>query len=64
MATLIYAQSGSFYTSVATDDVKAAIDRGEFIPVWWFSAWGQRFSERAWFAPDTVQMIRSESDDG
>jgi hypothetical protein len=63
MSTMIHAAGGNFYSNDEPEEVKAAIDRGIFLDVWWYASWGQRFSERAWFAPDSVEMVRSESDD-
>ena len=64
MSSMIHARSGSYYSSQEPEELKAAIDRGDFVEVWWYASWGQRFTERAWFAADAVEMIRSEHDDG
>ncbi len=59
------ASSGSYWTNDfdTVEELRAAIDRGVTFRVWWYTAWGQRYSEEAWFAIDDVKQIRTESDD-
>ena len=64
MSAMIQARGNVYYVSEEPEVVKGRIERGEFVEVWWFAAWGQRYTERAWFSPDVVEMIRSEHDDG
>ena len=63
MSTMIQTDSGVYFVSEEPETVKTKIADGEFLLIWWFAPWGQRFKERAWFDPDTVEMIRSEHDD-
>lgn len=64
MASMIQTRSMTYYANGTPEEVKAALDQGRFVDVWWFAAWGQRYAERAWFAADAIEMVRSESDDG
>lgn len=65
MVTCLKLKSGStFYTNRSFADVRTAISTGESIPVWWFVAWGQRYSEDLWLAEDELAYLLTEHDDG
>ena len=65
MPTLIELHAGlGWYTDDDLDTVQSKLDAGEHITVWWFSPWGQRFTEQALIQPEAVAYIRTESDDG
>lgn len=65
MVTCVKLKSGStYYTNQSFADVRTAISTGEVIPVWWFAAWGQRYSEELWVPEDELAYLLTESDDG
>ena len=65
MPTLIELHAGvGWYSSLDLEDVDRAIEDGAPIDIWWFSPWGQRFSERALIPRESVAYLRTESDDG
>lgn len=65
MPTCIKTKEGAtFYTDGDPTSVQAAINRGEEIKVWWFSAWGQRFREQLLLPEENVAYLITESDDG
>ena len=65
MATLIQASNGNgFYTNATLEQTRSDIELGNTIDVWWFAAWGQRFTERLFIPMDQVEYLRTESDDG
>lgn len=64
MAIAIVTDGGTFYvTGQTVQDVRAAIDRNEELPVWWYLSHGERCRETMWFPVDRVMGIRTESDD-
>lgn len=65
MTLCIIAGTGSFYTNdfSTVEELRTAIDLGSTINIWWYQSWGQRYSEKAWFAVDDIKQIRTESDD-
>ena len=65
MATQIQMASGaSYYTNISPEEVRAQIEIGNAIDVWWFAPWGQRYSERLLASMDRIDYLRTESDDG
>jgi len=48
-AVIIALNNGeAFYTKAYSnpEEVRAAVERGEVIPVFWFARWGRRFDEK------------------
>ncbi len=65
MPTWIQGVDGSGWCcSETVADVKAAIDRGDQLRVWWFAPWGERYTEDLLIQPEMIAYLRSESDDG
>lgn len=72
MVVCIMQRGGScWYTTVdatqpaeAVEFVKGIIDRGETLRIWWFSPYGQRYTESIWLDSSEIAFIRTESDDG
>lgn len=64
MATAIFATGNVYYTNDTIEEVKTSIELGSEISIWWFTAYGQRYSEKLWIpCIDKVDLIRTESDD-
>ena len=66
MCIAIKTKSGNCWYTDGDDvmELHARLDRGEPVKVWWFSGWGQRFTEMLWLSPDEVSHLITESDDG
>lgn len=66
MCICIKTKSGQVWYTEG-DDVLALrqqIDQGQTVRVWWFTGWGQRFTETLWVSPDELAYVITESDDG
>lgn len=65
MAVCIKLKCGNaWYSNEDIESVRAKVDRGEPVKVWWFTGWGQRFSESVWISSDELAYIMTEQDDG
>ena len=65
MPTLIELHTGvGWYTDDDLETTQHKLDAGEPLTIWWFSPWGQRFTEQALITPESVAYLRTESDDG
>jgi len=63
--TCLKLKSGAtFYTNLTISEARTAITNEIEISVWWFAAWGQRFSEKLYIADGELAYMITESDDG
>lgn len=64
MSVAIYTTGSVFYTNSTIEEIKVAIEFGNEIPIWWFTAYGQRYSEKLWVpSMEKIELLRTESDD-
>ena len=52
-----------FASGVSIEDARACIGQGIPIKVWWFASNGTRYTETVWIPEESLEYIRTESDD-